>query len=122
MARDRRGPDRDRLLVARLTGIARRHARWGSLDEEGRAAGSAELREAAAGRGDLLAEVAGVALGTSQGKGEEYGAQSQAVAGLCRSAGADEDLILGWIEEGRRRAEAASLPPFSRPGRAPPRP
>jgi hypothetical protein len=62
-----------------------------------------------------------VALGTSEGKGEEYRAQSQAVAGLCRSAGADEDLILGWIEEGRRRAEAASLPPFSRPGRAPPR-
>jgi len=122
MARDRLGPNRDQLVVARLTGIARRHARWGSLDEERQAAGATELRQAAAGRGDLLAEVAGVALGTSEGKGEEYRAQSQAVAGLCRAAGADEDLILGWIEEGRRRAEAARLPPFSRPGRAPPRP
>jgi hypothetical protein len=36
------------------------------------------------------------------------------VAELCRMAGADEALIPQWIQEGRRRAEAAKLPPFSR--------
>jgi hypothetical protein len=41
------------------------------------------------------------------------------VAELCRMAGADEALILQWIQEGRRRAGAAQLPPFSRPGRPP---
>ena len=35
------------------------------------------------------------------------------MAGLCRLAGADEALIAGWIEEGRRRAASAGLPPFS---------
>jgi hypothetical protein len=44
------------------------------------------------------------------------------VAELCRLAGADEALIPGWIEEGKRRAEAAQLPPFSQPGRTPRRP
>jgi len=75
-------------------------------------AGAAELRELAGDRPDLLAEVAGIALGASEGKGPEYGARSQAVAGLCRLAGADEDAIPRWVEEGRRRA-ASALPPFS---------
>ena len=38
---------------------------------------------------------------------------------LCRMAGADEALIPQWIDEDRRQAEVAKLPPFSRPGRAP---
>jgi hypothetical protein len=41
------------------------------------------------------------------------------MAELCRLAGADESLIPQWVEEGRHRAEAALLPPFSRPRRAP---
>ncbi len=81
-----------------------------------------ELREVAGDRADLLAEVAGIALGTSEGKGEEYLEQGRAVAELCIAAGADESLILPWIDEGRHRAEAAGLPPFSRPRRTPPRP
>lgn len=122
MPYDRPGPDRDRLLIARLTGIAQRHARWGALTEDEMAAGVAELREIAAGRSDLLAEVAGIAVGTAEGRGDEYRAQAQAVAGLCLAAGADEDLIPEWTEEGRRRAELRRHPPFSRPGRTPPRP
>jgi hypothetical protein len=81
--------------------------------------GAAELRKLAGDRPDLLAEVAGIAPGASESKGPEYSAKGQAVAQLCRLAGADEALIPGWIAEGRRRAEAASLPPFSRPGRTP---
>jgi hypothetical protein len=65
----------------------------------------------------LLVEVAGVALGAAEGKGGEYQAQAQAIAELCRLAGADEPPIGQWVEEGRRRAEAARHPPFSRPGR-----
>jgi hypothetical protein len=122
MAHDRPGPDRDRLLVARISGIAQRPARWGALTEDEKPAGAAEQRGVADDRSDLLAEVAGIALGTSEGKGEEYQSRAQAMAELCIAAGADEALIPRWIEEGRRRAEAASLPPFSRPGRPPPRP
>jgi hypothetical protein len=111
-----------RLLSARLSGIAVRHARWGGLTAAEKASGAAELREVAGDRGDLLAEVAGLAPGSATSKGPEYEARGQAVAGLCRMAGAGESLIPQWIQEGRRRAEAAKLPPFSRPGRAPRRP
>jgi hypothetical protein len=113
MARDRPGPARDRLLVARISGIAARRARWGALTGDEKAAGATELREIAGDCGDLLAEVAGLSLGASQGKGPEYAVRAQAVAELCRLAGADESLIPGWVEEGRRRAEAAKRPPFS---------
>lgn len=121
VARDRRVTDHDRLLIARLDGIARRHARWGAATEAEKTAGVAELREIAKGRSDLLAEVAGLAIGTTEAKGHEYRALGQAIAGLCRAAGADESLIPQWAEEGKRRAEARRLPPFSQPGRRTPR-
>lgn len=57
----------------------------------------------------------GISLGFYAGPPDEPCAQ--AVAELCIAAGADESLIPGWIEEGWRRAEAASLPPFSLPAR-----
>jgi hypothetical protein len=113
MARDRLGPDHDRLLVAQLDAIARRLARWGALTDGEQTGGVAELREVTGDRFDLLAEVAGIALGTSESKGPDYQAQAQAVAELCRMAGARECLIPQWIEEGRRRAAAAQRPPFS---------
>jgi hypothetical protein len=80
------------------------------------------VEEVAGDRGDLLAEVAGLVLGSATGRGPEYEARRQAVAELYRMAGAGEALIPQWIEEDRRRAEAAQLPPFTRPGRAPRRP
>jgi hypothetical protein len=122
MTRSRSGPDSDRLTVARLDGIATRRARWGAATEDQMTAGAAELRELAADRPDLLAEVAGIALGTAERKGSEYRARAQAIAGLCRQAGADEDAIPEWIAEGRRRAEAARPPPLSRPDRTPRKP
>ena len=108
MARDHRAPDRDRLLIARLDGIARRHARWGGLTEADKAAGVAELQDVAGDRFDLLAETAGLAVGTAEGKGQEYQARGQAIAELCRMAGADESLIPRWLQVGRERAGMAA--------------
>jgi hypothetical protein len=110
------------MLAGRLSSIAARHARWGSLTRDQKAAGAAELREVADGRADLLAEVAGIMTGWAEGRGAEYVARARTEAELCRLAGADESMIPRWAEEGRRRAEAARHPPFSRPGRVPRRP
>ena len=106
-------PQADRILVARLTGTAGRLSRWGELPDAETAAAVAELRELAAGRADLLAEVAGISLGTAEGKGPEYVAQAEAIAGLCRLAGTDPEAIPEWIAEGRRRRAEARRPPFS---------
>jgi hypothetical protein len=119
MPQDRPGPDADGLTVARLDGIALRHARWRGLDDDAKAAGATELREVAGGRSDLLAETAGVKFGAAESKGPEYVAQAEAVAELCKLAGADESLIPAWVEEGPRRAGERRMPPFSQPGRAP---
>jgi hypothetical protein len=66
MSDDRR--QADRILVAQLTGEARHHARWRELEADEEAAAVAALRELAGGRADLLAEVAGVLEGTSEGE------------------------------------------------------
>ena len=70
-----------------------------------------ELRELAGGRADLLAQVAGIFEGASDGDLDEPRARQ--AAHLCRLAGADETLIPQWIAEGRRRAGAARIPPHS---------
>jgi len=101
----------DRILVAQLTGEARHHARWRPLTGEEEAAALAELRALAGGRADLLAEVAGIFEGTSEGELDEPLARS--AARLCRQAGADPEAIPAWIEEGRRRSANARRPPFS---------
>lgn len=112
-------PQADRLLVARLFGKAKHHARWRDLTGAEHAAAVGELRELAAGRADLLAEVAGLLEGFSEGELDEPLARQ--AARLCRAAGADLEAIPAWVEEGRRRRAAARLPPFSRPrqGRPP---
>lgn len=100
----------DRILVAQLTGEARHHARWRPLTGEEEAAALAELRALAGGRGDLLAEVAGIFEGTSEGELDEP--LARCAAWLCRQAGADPAAIPAWIEEGRRRSANARRPPF----------
>ena len=107
---DRR-PGADRILIAEIWGEARRRAQWRRLTEDEETAAVAELRELAGGRADLLAEVTGVLEGTSEGELDEPIARQ--AARLCRKAGADESAIPTWIEEGRRRAAAARMPPFS---------
>jgi hypothetical protein len=63
----------------------------GALTEEEEAAAVNELRALAGGRADLLAQVAGIFEGTSEGELDEPFARS--AARLCRLAGAEETLI-----------------------------
>ena len=109
MAPDRPVPAPDRLLVARLDGVAKRHARWRKPTEPEIATAATELREVAGNRADLLAEVAGILLGASEGRLDEP--RARAAAQLRIAAGADESMIPQWIEEGRRRAELRRHPP-----------
>ena len=104
-------PQADRILIAQLHGTAKRHAKWRELSESEHAAAVGGLRELAAGRADLLAHVAGILEGFSEGELDEPLARQ--AAGLCRAAGADPEAITAWIGEGRRRRAAASRMPFS---------
>jgi hypothetical protein len=104
-------PQADRILVAQLTGEARFRARWRELTGDEEAAAVAELQALAGGRADLLAEVAGIFEGTSEGELDEAFARS--AARLCRLAGADSEAIPRWAEEGRRRRDTVRRPPFS---------
>jgi hypothetical protein len=61
-------PQADRLLIAKLFGEARHHARWRDLTADEQAAAVAALRELAGGRGDLLTEVAGIFEGRGYGR------------------------------------------------------
>jgi hypothetical protein len=88
-------PQADRLLVAELYGEARHRARWRELSSEEETAAVAELRELAAARADLLAEVAGVLEGARAGEPDEPLARQ--AADLCRKAGADLEAIPAWI-------------------------
>jgi hypothetical protein len=119
VAKDHRAPDSDRLITARLMGVAKRHAPWQEPTQDEMDAAVPELREIAGDRPDLLAEVAGILLGASQGELDEP--RSKAAASFCIAAGADESLILGWIEEGRRRVAIGRKPPFSDPAPRKPR-
>ena len=95
----------DRVVVAKITGIAVRHARRRALTTAEQDAAVAELLEAAAGRGDLLAQCAGLAVGCHEGDLDEP--RYLLAAQMCINAGADTGLIPHWIEEGRRRARTA---------------
>jgi hypothetical protein len=109
MNQDHFAPAADRLMVAQLTGTARHHARWRDLTADEQAAAVTELRDLAAGRTDLLAQVCGIFEGASQGRHDEPLARQ--AAALCRLAGADDALIPQWAAEGQRRAQAARQPP-----------
>jgi hypothetical protein len=98
MPTGRRKPDPDRILAARLSGTAIRLARAGGPIDEA----VAELRALAAGRGDLLAEQAGIMAGAWTVR-VETGDYVIAV-GLLVLAGADHDQIGRWVEVGRERA------------------
>jgi len=101
----------DRILFAQIAAIAGRHARWRALTAAEEAAAIDELTETAAGRADVLAEYAGLAIGCHEH--EIDAARYQRAAELCLKAGADATLISRWIDEGRRRAAAAATIPFS---------
>jgi hypothetical protein len=104
-------PQADRILVAQLTGEARHRAKWRELTGDEEAAAVAELQALSGGRADLLAEVAGILEGASEGELDEP--LARCAAGLCRKAGADLEAIPAWIAEGRRRRTAVRMPPPS---------
>jgi hypothetical protein len=95
--------DQDRILHAWLAGTARHLATNARVRE---AESVRQLRELAEGRTDLLAEVAGIALGVSEGRLDEY--IGRRIADLCIAAGADQDQLADWVAEGRNRAAHAS--------------
>jgi hypothetical protein len=103
-------PQADRILVAQLTGEARHRARWRELSSDEERAAVAALAELAGGRSDLLAEVAGVLEGFSEGELDEFRARQ--AARLCRKAGADPEAIPRWAQVGRARQANARHPPF----------
>jgi len=109
MAHDHRAADSDRLLTASLMGAAKRHAPWREPTQDETDTAVAELREIAGDRPDLLAEVAGILLGASEGELDEP--RAKAAASFCIAAGADESLIPEWIGEGpppgRNQAQAS---------------
>ncbi len=116
-------PERDHLLVSEIHGEARHHAARRELTVDEHAAAVAALRELADGRADLLAEVAGLMEGVAEGQPDEP--LIRLAAQLCRDAGADPELIPGWVEEGRRRRADVGRASFGaprriRPGQHPP--
>src|SRR5215831_14364928 len=99
---------RDRALLAEIIGVARRLARGRPLTGAEQQEAAAALSQVARGRADLLAESAGLAIGTHEGGPDE--ARHLQAAQLCIEAGADLSLIPQWVEEGRRRADATPSP------------
>jgi hypothetical protein len=78
------------------------------------AAGVAELHQVAGDRCDLLAEVAGLAFGTAEGKGQEYqapgaGDRGTVPDGWCRRV-ADSAVASGRPRTGRDGGQAAVQP------------
>jgi hypothetical protein len=99
---------RDKALLAEITGVARRLAPGRSMSEAEQQEAAATLSQVARGRADLLAESAGLAIGSHEGGRDE--ARHLQAAQLCIDAGADLSLVPRWVEEGRRRAGAAPSP------------
>lgn len=99
------GSDPDRLQYLEIAGAAAHHAHGWQLSGEEEAAAIAEIRQAAAGRVDLLAERAGTALGYADVGCDA--ARCRQIAKLCIAAGADQALIERWVVTGRERAAPA---------------
>ena len=97
--------DPDRLTIARLSAIASRHAARGTITDWQRAEAVTELAAVAAGRGDLLAQEAGINLGFASARDGWEHAIRQLAAELCIEAGADPAAVATWTEVGRERAD-----------------
>jgi hypothetical protein len=95
-------PSTGGITTAQLAGTAGRYVSRKPLDVE---AAVAELREIAAGRGDLLAERAGLTLGFYARENRDEWSRKALQAALLIAAGADLTKLSGWIVEGQDRAE-----------------
>jgi len=94
----------DNIIIARLTGTAKRHTRR-PLSADQHDAAVTELADIAAGRADLLAQAAGLTAGFYGGHPDED--RHLRAAQLCIEAGADVSQVTRWTEEGHRRAAHA---------------
>jgi hypothetical protein len=92
----------DGITTAQLAGTAGRYAGRKPLDVE---AAVAELQEIANGRGDLLAERAGITLGFYARENREEWQSKALQAALLIAAGADLTRLTEWISVGQQRAE-----------------
>ncbi len=97
------------MIVIRLTWVARRIARWRVVTPDREAQAVEDLKDIAAGRSDLLAQIAGLALGF--GEKQRYSGVPRHIAALFRKAGADPEQVSEWIKVGRHRSELAWIPP-----------
>jgi hypothetical protein len=91
------------ITRARIAGTASRYVSREPLDVD---AAVAELREIADGRGDLLAERAGVILAFHDENARDGRWPRRALeAALCIAAGADLTRLMEWIAVGQERAQ-----------------
>jgi hypothetical protein len=102
MAVKRAKPTRDGITTAQLASAAGRCATRKPLDVE---AAVTELREIADGRGDLLAERAGITLGFYARENSDDWQHKAPEAALLIAAGADLTRLTEWITVGQQRAE-----------------
>jgi hypothetical protein len=107
--RDRSGGsdrEQDRLILAHLAGVTRRHTPLSGGYPLGEAAAIAEVRTVSRGRADLLAELAGTYLGISLTHPvDQTAAQLVRQANLAARAGANIDEVGRWIPIGAKRGE-----------------
>lgn len=106
-------PAADRILIAEIWGEARRRARWRELSSDQESAALAELRSLAGGRADLLAEVAGVLEGVSEGELDEP------LAGRPRPCAAGPGPTRRRYRRGPSKGSAAGRMPAVRRSRPP---
>jgi hypothetical protein len=102
MAIARRRADPDGITTAQLAGTVGRFVSRKPLDVE---AAVTELREIANGRGDLLAERAGITLGFYASENRDEWQSKGLQAALLIAAGADLTRLTEWIAVGQERAE-----------------
>jgi hypothetical protein len=94
------------LCMTQAAGLATHPAPSRRLTANPEATAVAELRQAAPGWADLLAECAGLALG--YGEHQCDAARYRKITELCLAAGVDQTLIEAWNEVGGQRAGAAA--------------
>jgi hypothetical protein len=94
--------DPNRSVAVQIALATARHVQGWQLTAQQEAAAIADLRQAAAGRADLLGEHAGVALGF--GESRHDAARYRQIARLCIAAGADKALVDRWTKIARQRA------------------
>jgi hypothetical protein len=103
----------ERTVIAWVFGTVRNHVHPNPAEDSPRDVALAAVAGLVRGRDDgpaILAEVAGIMTGTAEF--DSGRAQAERAAELLEAAGADQEAIPRWIEEGRRRAARAVQPPF----------